>query len=65
MDQRRDQQQPPDILPEHRASDDLVKLIRKLRWMGSEEEAQRLQSQLTLRNVAAGDCVVAASHETD
>ena len=31
---------PMDVLP--RQSDDVVKLIRKLRWIGREEDAQQL-----------------------
>jgi hypothetical protein len=43
----------------------LVKLIRKLRWMGMEEEAERVQVELAERDVPPADSVVAASHETD
>jgi hypothetical protein len=60
------QQKPPDDLAEQRASNELVKLIRKLRWIGLEEESERVEAELTLRRVAAGlDSVVAASRETD
>ena len=34
----------PDVSAEQRASNDRIKLIRKLRWMGMESEARRLQS---------------------
>lgn len=43
---------------------DLVTRIRKLRWMGMEEEAERLQQELT-RRCADGDTVVATPRETD
>lgn len=43
---------------------DLVKRIRKLRWMGLEDEAERLQQELT-RRCADGDCVIATPRETD
>ena len=65
MEMRHEQQKPPDGLAEERASNELVKQIRKLRWMGMEDEAERLQTQLTLCRVPAADCVVAASRETD
>jgi hypothetical protein len=32
---------------EQRASSELVKLIRKLRWIGMEEEAQKMQASLS------------------
>jgi len=47
------------------ATNDLVKRIRKLRWMGMEEEAKRLQAELTRGDAAAGDSVVATPRETD
>lgn len=48
-----------------RGSNELVKLIRKLRWVGMEEEAARLQMELTRRHSEASDCVVAMSRDTD
>jgi hypothetical protein len=60
-----DRQKPPDGLAEQRTSNELVKLIRKLRWMGLEAEAERAEKQLILRNVRATDSVVSASHDTD
>lgn len=65
METSHERQKPPDTSPEQRASNELVRMIRKLRWVGMEEEAKRLQSQLTLCNVSAADSVVAASRETD
>ena len=65
MEMRYEQQKPLDGLAEERASNELVKQIRKLRWMGMEEEAERLQNELTRCSVPAADCVVAASRETD
>ncbi len=46
-------------------SNELVKLIRKLRWIGMDDEAARLQAELTQRHAAASDSVVAMSGETD
>lgn len=65
MEMRHDQQKPPDGLADQRASNELVKLIRKLRWIGMEEEAETLEDELTLRRVAAADSVIAASRQTD
>lgn len=46
-------------------SNEMVKLIRKLRWIGMDEEAQKLQRELTLREAAPADSVVATPGETD
>ena len=58
-------QNTPETLTAQQASNELVKLIRKLRWMGMEEEAEKMEKQLTQCNVPAADCVVAVSRETD
>jgi len=50
---------------EQRASDELVKLIKKLRWAGLESEAKTMQRELTARAVPAADTVVATPRETD
>ena len=60
-----EQQKSADSSPAQRASNELVKLIRKLRWMGMEEEAKKMEEQLTHCDVRAEDSVVAASRETD
>ena len=39
--------------------------IQKLRWMGMEEEAERVQTELTQCGVRPADSVLAAPHETD
>jgi hypothetical protein len=65
MEKWHEQQMPPaDGLAEQRTSNELVKLIRKLRWMGMEEEAERAQDELTVRRTAA-DSVVASPRDTD
>jgi hypothetical protein len=48
---------------EQRASTELVHRIRKLRWIGLTEEAERLQAELS-ENVAS-DCVLATPRDTD
>ena len=65
METGHDQPKPSDGLAEQRASNELVQLIRKLRWMGLLEEAAKAENQLILRNVQAADSVVAASRDTD
>jgi len=50
---------------EQRASDEMVRLIRKLRWIGLENEAKRMGRELTTRAVPAADTVVASPLETD
>lgn len=47
------------------ASNEMVKLIRKLRWIGMEEEAEKLQRELSEREDAAADSVVATPRDTD
>ena len=54
-------QQPSDTSARQRASNELVKLIRKLRWLGMEEEAQGLQR----RRATTADSVLATAAETD
>jgi hypothetical protein len=65
MEMSLEKQKPPDILAEQRASNKLVKLIRKLRWMRMEEEAERVQMDLAQRGAPPADSVLAAPHETD
>ena len=46
------------------STNDIVKRIRKLRWMGMDDEAERLQRELTER-CSDSDCVIATPRETD
>jgi hypothetical protein len=57
--QRFSVQESPDAL----ASRELVKLVRKLRWIGKEDEAK--EAERKLRMTLAGDCVLAVPRETD
>ena len=50
---------------ERRTPDELVKLIRKLRWMGMEEEAQRLQTVLRRQSPDEINTVLAGPESTD
>jgi hypothetical protein len=65
MEMQIEQQKVVDSMADQHMSNKLIQLIRKLRWLGMEEEAQTLEDKLTRRNVALAESVVAASHETD
>lgn len=52
-----------DETAEARASNELVQRIRKLRWMGMEEEAERLQK--LLREVHQADILPSSPGDTD
>jgi hypothetical protein len=54
-----------DTLSPQSTPDELVRLICKLRWIGMEDEADRLSHELTRHDTAATDSVVARSPETD
>ena len=45
MEMSLEQQNPPDMSARQQANE-LIKLIRKLRWMGMEEEAERAETAL-------------------
>jgi hypothetical protein len=47
------------------ASNETIKLIRKLRWIGMEEEAKKLEHELAEREGATADSVVASPRDTD
>lgn len=53
----------PDVSVEERTANDLVKRIRKLRWMGMDEEAW--QMQIVLRRIEPGDALLAGPCDTD
>jgi hypothetical protein len=57
------QQELPDVSADQRAANELIKRIRKLRWMGMEGEARHLQIKLT--GASRIDSVIAESRETD
>ena len=48
---------------QERPSVEVLHLIRKLRWIGMEEEAERVQTQLHETTQVGG--VITAGHETD
>ncbi len=72
MEMRSEQQQKPadaadasDASSTDKAPNELIKLIRKLRWMGMEDEAKGLQQELTRRHATTADSVLATPAETD
>jgi hypothetical protein len=59
------QQKPLDVSAEQTVSTEFVRLIRKLRWMGMEDEAERVQMQLALGRVPPSESVLAVPRDTD
>jgi hypothetical protein len=50
---------------EQRASDELIKLITKLRWMGLDEEAISIEQRLLSYPFRPGESVLAGPRDTD
>jgi hypothetical protein len=65
MDTHLDVVQVRPLSPEQRASDELVRLIVKLRWMGLEEEANCIEKRLLSCPFGAGESVLAEPRATD
>jgi hypothetical protein len=61
METLRECQEIPDVPTPQRATMELAKRIRKLRWIGLEKEADRLQTALS--GVTSGRCVFAEPRE--
>jgi hypothetical protein len=53
----------PNVSSDETVSNDLVKQVRKLRWIGMDVEARLLQS--TLRRMQAADVVLGVPSDTD
>lgn len=56
-------QERPDVSTGERAWSELAKLIRKLRWIGMEEEARQMQMELL--RVHPGPTLLAGPFDTD
>ena len=56
---------PSSDLAARQQANSLIRLIRKLRWMGMEEEAERVQRELAKCGAQPTDSVLVASRETD
>jgi hypothetical protein len=54
---------PSDVQEEQQTSAEIVRLIRKLRWLGMDEEAKRLQ--IKLRRERSVGSVLAAPRDSD
>lgn len=54
----------PEVSPEQRAAVERVKRIRKLRWIGMEDEADLVQLKLAVHLVAAADPIIAVRRKT-
>jgi len=58
-------EQQPDKPAGDSASNELIKLVRKLRWVGMDEEAERLLRKLKRGNAESADSVLATPRDTD
>jgi hypothetical protein len=58
-----DAQQCPDVSIVEHTSSELIKLVRKLRWIGMDEEA--MQMQALLRRIDSAAVLLADPQETD
>ena len=48
---------------EQRSAQELARLIEKLRWIGANDEAEKLQRRLRIAHIE--ECVLTAPRETD
>jgi hypothetical protein len=55
----------PEGSTQDRPPNELVQLIRKLRWMGMEDEAKIMQEQLAACHPPPGDNVIGGPRDTD
>jgi hypothetical protein len=51
--------------PEQQTTEELVRRIRKFRWLGMEREAQTLAEELVRRSAREMATVISQSRETD
>jgi hypothetical protein len=56
-------EKPPSVSIDQKISNDLVKQVRKLRWIGMDDEARVLQ--VALGHIQAVDVVLGTPPETD
>ena len=55
----------PDVSEEQRASNELIQLIRKLRWTGMEDEVEQVQTALAHCLARPAHSVIEGSIDTD
>lgn len=54
-----------DVSLQHRTANEMIHLIRKLRWMEMESEAKIMEAQLAICRVTPGDNVIGGPRDTD
>jgi len=54
-----------DVNAERRESDEFVHLIRKLRWIGMEDEAKIMEAKVAACRNSPGDNVIGGPRDTD
>lgn len=54
-----------DVGVEQRTPNELIHLIRKLRWVGMEDEAKVMEAQLAACRDRPGDNVISGPRDTD
>jgi hypothetical protein len=59
------QTRPTDVSVEQRAANEFIYLIRKLRWIGLDDETEQLLAQLRRCCVQPTDSVIAEACDTD
>jgi hypothetical protein len=52
-------------LSEQRAASNIIKMLRKLRWMRMEGETKWMEAQSALNILVRGDSILAAPHDSD
>lgn len=55
----------PDVSVEQKIASELVKRIRKLRWIGMEDEAELVQVEFASLSITPIEPVIAVPRETD
>ena len=55
----------PEVPADLKSSNELVKRIRKLRWIGMEKEAEQLQASLSRLSPSNRDSVLTTPIDTD
>jgi hypothetical protein len=55
----------PDVSDDQRASNALIKLIQRLRWVGMDDEAERVKMTLAACDVRPADSVIPGPGDTD
>ena len=65
MEMQPDLAKPPRVLAEQEASNELIRLLRKLRWIGMDDEVERLERKLASCRPRPADSVLAGPGYTD